>query len=104
MTGQFSSSSGAPAPRPRHKLVSAAMKLLTAVAEAETRGEAQKRFDQFMDRAAHSTERSDAGFAAAQALRDLDLLDSAEAASVFFQLCDQWIEEILDADEEYQRI
>ncbi len=89
--------------RPPWKRVTAAMKSLAAIADAETQPESERRFEQFLDRAEKSGEYRDAAFAAAQALRDLDTLDAGEAAYLFQSLYDLGSDEYHDNDAELQR-
>src|SRR5579884_876797 len=90
--------------RPDWKRVRAAMRRLTAVAEAETIEEAEHRLDRFVDRVTMSPEDTEAAFAAAQTLRDLGTFDLAEAACVFDLVYEVAEEDYEDADPELQRI
>ena len=76
------------------------MTLLTAVANAVTAAEAEKRFDQFLFRVEKTAEYAEAGFAAAQALRDLETIEPFEAAYVFESIYDVLADEIEGNDAE----
>jgi hypothetical protein len=80
------------------------MRVLTAVVEAETTEESEARFDQFMARAAKSLENTETAFAAAQALRDLDVIERAETACLLESLYQALQEEYEEADPALQRI
>ena len=89
---------------PSARLVAAATTLLTAVANAVTATEAEKRFDQFLHRVEKSAEYAEAGFAAAQALRDLETIEPFEAAYVFEGIYDALADEIEGSDARLQAL
>lgn len=92
-----------PVAPPDDKLVARFAKYLAAVARAESGPLADRRFDRFLGRAERSPEATEAAWAAAQRLRDLDEIDPAEAAYVFNSIFDVNSEALCGADREYQR-
>jgi hypothetical protein len=74
--------------RPRWSAVRAAMKRLTAVADARTTERAQGRFDRLVFRAQKSAAFTEAAYLATQVLRDMDVLSRGEATFVFRELFD----------------
>ena len=78
--------------------MAAATTLLTAAANAVTCADAERRFDQFLDRVEKSADYAEAGFAAVQALRDLQEIQPFEAAYIFQSIYEVLAEGIEDAD------
>jgi hypothetical protein len=76
----------------------AAMKLLTAIADARTSDQAERRFDQLMIRAEKSVAFTNAAYLGAQVLRDMDILSRNEATYVFRELFDLRSDEYLHND------
>lgn len=72
--------------RPRWNTVRGVMRQLTALAEARTAVEAERRLEQLLARAEGSIEVRNAAYVAAQVLRDSGVLSRAEAAYVFSEL------------------
>lgn len=72
------------AARPSWSAVRAAMKLLTAVADARTTVQAERRFDQPYFRVQKSIAFTNAAYVAAQVLRDMDVLSQGEPIYVAF--------------------
>ena len=68
--------------------VRAAMALLNAAVEAESKEESAERFDDFLYHAERSGQFTEAAFAAVQALQDFGTIDRAEAACLFHELYD----------------
>lgn len=93
-----------PVAPPDDKLVARFAKYLAAVARAEFAPLADRRFDRFLGRAERSPEGTEAAWAAAQRLRDLDEIDPAEAAYVFNSIFDVHAEALCTADREHQRL
>jgi hypothetical protein len=89
---------------PDAKLVTRFANRLAHVTRARSAPSADDRFDRWLGRAVRSPEATDAAFAAAQQLRDLDEIDAAEAAYVFDSIYDEHSEDFYEADPEYQRL
>src|SRR5437764_1045977 len=93
----------APTQRPDHKHVMAMAELLASVARATRPKAAERRMDRFLSRVEGSVEAADAAFAAAQVLRDMQVIDAGEAAFVFQEVYACWEEKYQAGDPVYRR-
>ena len=74
------------------RIVAASRRRLEAAVRASTGDAVDQRLERFIDSGARSPKRLDAAFAAAQALRDLEVINADEAAYVLSELCSAYVE------------
>jgi hypothetical protein len=93
-----------PAGLPDPKLVTRFANQLAHVTRAKSAPSADDRLDRWLGRAVRSADATDAAFAAAQQLRDLDEIDPAEAAFVFSSIYEEHDEAYCKVDGEHRRL